>query len=379
MNKDQFYKQLEQPQLLSRDDIDSLQELVEQYPYFASARVLLAKALHSANDHRFDEALQQAAVFAGDRKVLYNLVMKENLKQKIRDVNEAVSKETEEVEEEVEKQTEPENSEVSDQEEIEAQGETVVEEPSEKEEGTEVEVKEFESSTELEEEKDEDVEKVEKPDSEIEEDEEEGESEQTYDEYEQEILYEAINSTISREVSEDEEEEDKDEAQTASKPEGSVSEVAPDKETDEVKESASPTSYSEWLKKRAREIHYHEDSVEEKASQQSKSTVDQAVNAEQKVAEEEGSNSPSQDELIERFIEKEPKITPKKADMFSSENLAKMSVVEDESFVTETMAKIFAKQGNLRKAKRAYKLLSLKYPEKSIYFANQIKKLQGKK
>jgi len=43
------------------------------------------------------------------------------------------------------------------------------------------------------------------------------------------------------------------------------------------------------------------------------------------------------------------------------------------------MAKIYANQGAANKAIKAYKLLSLKYPEKSIYFANQIKKLQERR
>ena len=80
-------------------------------------------------------------------------------------------------------------------------------------------------------------------------------------------------------------------------------------------------------------------------------------------------------DLIDRFIESSPKITPKKVVDYSTENLAKESLVEDESLITETMAKIYAQQGKMEKARRAYRLLSLKYPEKSVYFAAQLKKL----
>jgi hypothetical protein len=41
------------------------------------------------------------------------------------------------------------------------------------------------------------------------------------------------------------------------------------------------------------------------------------------------------------------------------------------------MAQLYAKQGKMEKAKRAYELLSLKYPEKSIYFAAQFQKLKA--
>ena len=44
--------------------------------------------------------------------------------------------------------------------------------------------------------------------------------------------------------------------------------------------------------------------------------------------------------------------------------------------MTETLAKLYSKQGNIQKAVEAYKILSLKYPKKSIYFANQINKIK---
>ena len=44
--------------------------------------------------------------------------------------------------------------------------------------------------------------------------------------------------------------------------------------------------------------------------------------------------------------------------------------------MTETLANLYSKQGNFQKAVEAYKILSLKYPKKSIYFANQINKIK---
>lgn len=69
----------------------------------------------------------------------------------------------------------------------------------------------------------------------------------------------------------------------------------------------------------------------------------------------------------------------KKKEFFSASTMAKKSVEEDESFVTETLAKIYALQGNTEKAIKAYQTLSLKYPEKSSYFAARIKKLEETK
>ncbi|MGB0403115.1 MAG: hypothetical protein ACPGEG_03395 [Salibacteraceae bacterium] len=95
--------------------------------------------------------------------------------------------------------------------------------------------------------------------------------------------------------------------------------------------------------------------------------------------------------LISNFIKKSPSrieidvdkhtyvnIERPKQEFFSPENMAKMSLMEDEDLVTETLAKIYADQGNFAKAKKAYKKLSLKFPEKSNYFARLIKELGNK-
>jgi len=51
-------------------------------------------------------------------------------------------------------------------------------------------------------------------------------------------------------------------------------------------------------------------------------------------------------------------------------------LLEHEHLVTETLAKIYALQGNVNKAIRAYEILSLRFPQKSAYFATLIKKLK---
>jgi cytochrome c-type biogenesis protein CcmH/NrfG len=45
--------------------------------------------------------------------------------------------------------------------------------------------------------------------------------------------------------------------------------------------------------------------------------------------------------------------------------------------VTETLARIYVKQGNLPKAIDAYRRLALKFPEKSAFFAALSKELEG--
>ena len=84
--------------------------------------------------------------------------------------------------------------------------------------------------------------------------------------------------------------------------------------------------------------------------------------------------------LIDAFIEKSPKIKPSKT-LKPNENLAEKPVLESESLMTETLARIYLEQKNYEKAYQSYKILSLKYPEKSSLFADQInaiKELQEK-
>ena len=46
------------------------------------------------------------------------------------------------------------------------------------------------------------------------------------------------------------------------------------------------------------------------------------------------------------------------------------------SLMTETLAKVYLEQKKYENAIQAYKILSLKYPEKSGFFADQIKRIQ---
>ncbi len=86
------------------------------------------------------------------------------------------------------------------------------------------------------------------------------------------------------------------------------------------------------------------------------------------------------DEIINKIIDADPgkiKLNTKK--FFSPLLNAKESLKENEHLVTETLAKIYAMQGNISKSIRAFEILSLKYPQKSTYFAAQIEKLKSNK
>ncbi|WP_406682822.1 hypothetical protein N1F78_08970 [Seonamhaeicola sp. MEBiC1930] len=80
-------------------------------------------------------------------------------------------------------------------------------------------------------------------------------------------------------------------------------------------------------------------------------------------------------ELIDKFISKNPKINPAEGSNKKG-NLAKAQMIKPEALMTETLARIYVEQKNYKKAIQSYKILSLKYPEKSSFFANQIKAVE---
>ena len=335
-------------QLLSGDfsgnAIEELEALIEKYPYFQSAYVLLSKASAENGHHAFEDHLFDAAIQVRDREQLFHTIMRPQVQKAIAKANEEIERipddqatetldkgeidqqiiENPELEGQDSELSEPigelEETELSmeetlveetqEQAEIEAEQERIAsEDPSE--EPMSIEEKVADAEVEVPEEK-------EVLDPQLEED----------------LLVHAITASIEQEVMEDVEEP--------------IAE-AEKQDTEEV-----ITSFSAWIYQRAKDIQY----VEEPSEQLPEPTSDD-----------------SQSSLIDRFIKTEPRITPARLDEYAQPEQAAKALLEDEEFVTETLAKVYASQGNIKKARKAYKLLALKFPEKSVYFANQIKKL----
>jgi hypothetical protein len=82
-------------------------------------------------------------------------------------------------------------------------------------------------------------------------------------------------------------------------------------------------------------------------------------------------------DLIDKFINANPRIEPvrDKSD-HPAEDISKPFTEEKGGFITETLAKIYIRQSYYSKAIEIYEKLSLKFPEKSGYFATQIEKVK---
>lgn len=80
------------------------------------------------------------------------------------------------------------------------------------------------------------------------------------------------------------------------------------------------------------------------------------------------------EDIINKFIKNNPKIEPLEKGKTIAVPVTKNK--QDAALMTETLAKVYLEQKKYENAIQAYRILSLKYPEKSGFFADQIKRIQ---
>ncbi|WP_258099675.1 tetratricopeptide repeat protein [Marinoscillum pacificum] len=261
-----------------------------------------------------------------------------------------------------------------------------VEEPKE-EKSTEVEPEEVKAETKTE---DATVEKVEKPKSKAKPTKEKDKSdeESTIDESPEEIKSKV--SKISEEISEEIEAEEKekpkrasqsrsarrtvklkkdDDAETSKKAESSKKAAAkekPAKESSKAKSKKKDSSTNKGTTKKATTA--KKSSNKDDSKDDSKSDKGEAGEKSRKV---------DQDSIISNFIKTNPSISP--ADATTSKapsgDLSTGSSELHPEIASEYLAEIYLEQGSYDRAIQIYEALIVRFPEKSVYFADIIKKV----
>lgn len=156
-----------------------------------------------------------------------------------------------------------------------------------------------------------------------------------------------------------------------------ITELTENKKEEDVPQISSG-SFSDWLQALKKADRVEEKSVTKDKNEDEK--VEKKLKTEVKpIAEKDKiEKKAKQQSIIDKIIEVNPstiRLDPNQR-FFAADTKAKESLIENEELVTETLAKIYALQGNISKAVRAYEILSLKFPQKSAYFATLIQNLK---
>jgi hypothetical protein len=347
MQQQQFIDIIKKPQQLEFSHLAELQVLVKEYPFFETAHLLYTKGLHKYQAINYSKQLRKTAIVVNSRSVLYELLHRietspVNESEKVElPVVDLIKKQVEPIEVENKEETDSVSIINNDIKVIYVSTVSNVTIESEKrpllidtsndeiniiksiENETEVPVAEF------------DIDKLNKN-------------------IEQEISKGIIQSYIETEVLK-----------------------TPELNKESRQGVMEPSSFTDWLKTIQKESHTYQTNVTSSAAK----IVDNKENESERVEIDKKPSFFAQNkQIIDKIIESDPgRIKLGTNKFFTPAIDAKQSLLENEHLVTETLAKIYALQGNISKAIRAYEILSLKFPQKSVYFATLIQKLKTNK
>jgi hypothetical protein len=271
MNEEDYIFLLKNPSKVDDFKTKQLDEVINEFPYFQSARALQLKGLNASNSYKYNQALKKTASYTIDRKVLFDFITSPNFFNK---------------------------SEVKILEEIEVIEPEIIEALHQKITDTHAHKSSIINEVDIE------ITEIETP-------------KESVDESPSEIL--EIGKPIQF-------------------------------------NSSEPHSFNEWMQLI------------------STKTIEREIKSEE--ITEKPSNLEEKFQIIDRFIESNPKIKP------VSKNTVTQPIninfdIENESLMTETLAKVYLEQQKYESAIKAYHILSLKYPEKSSFFADRIKAIKN--
>jgi hypothetical protein len=346
---------IKNPDLMDKESVPQLQKLVKDFPYFQTAYILLSLAAKKWDATVYQQSLKKTAIVISNRAHLFNL---------INNINEVTSV----IEPMVEKKEE-----IIEENKTELQSNTTLAELADIKSSIEDIKHELDliKATELTSEQAE----VAKPELTIITDEKvdlQATPEKVEDKakiVEVESSETLVNETIEKEL------------------EKSLVNAFIEKEVIKTPElhhlelnKTQAKNFSEWLQLLKKNNGQSAEEIKEQIAFE-KEKQSQVLKTNKQIIDEQNQSQlkkQKQKALIDKIIETNPGAIRNKEDkkFFAPIIQAKESLIENEHLVTETLAKIYSMQGNINKAVRAYEILSLKFPQKSVYFATLIKNLK---
>jgi tetratricopeptide (TPR) repeat protein len=317
MNVTEYTQLINKPDAIHEKQTEALEKIVQEFPYFQSARALYLKGLYNQNSFKYNYALKIAAAHSTDRSILFDFISSDTFTtiqkglfdQKLAEVSDIDVNESEVV---------------SDDPKLEIRENTV-------EQSILTSIKEATLPVvELE------VPKI------------------TIDDF-VEIPEEIESVTTSN--------EENTSAKTSNEEVSNINELV-----EEKLEIGKPLpfslnerhSFQEWLQlSKLKPIEREEQ-------------ADQTNISEPEPTSEVNFEKQKKNVLIDKFIENNPKIPPIKKDTEVPAIFYEPSHTDNSSLMTETLARVYLEQKKYQKAIQAYEILILKYPEKSSFFADRI-------
>lgn len=322
MSESELLKYIDNPGLIAKCDIKQLKHLVYNLPYFQTAHILYLKALLNQDKEQFENQLPKSSSYISDRDLLFKFL---NTDFELEE--EAIDKDSQEREKEI-----PENKKLLRNKNVkrrinnsfEGMGENISETIS-----NQIEISSDKERDKL--------------------------------EYSSEIYFieeerDGKNNIITIDAVPEDIKKQKDILQMD------------EEELNKQRETSTPKSGSKQDEERFELI--EADDIEDPKKEKSQKYFD--------ISEyDEKDQEPIQDDLISKFIKENPRIQTKEVKE-EIEDISQDSVKDNSNLLSETLIKVYIKQGLFEKAIESYKKLSLKYPEKNTYFASQIKILEDK-
>ncbi len=346
MQKEDILKYIDNPEELNEYSLSELRAMIKKYPYFQMAYALFIVNLKNIKDPRFEEFLKKYSVFTKNRNQLFRYI---NYIERLTN---------------------------------EKSGEPVKTDSQKPEEGINESktVNEKHSKTELK------PETEEKKQDKGEEYREGGVRKRTEErkkkQYTRKYLGDRISKTLSNQIDEaDKKDELDEEVNTEFFILDKTSKVKKEPDKGEAQGSQDSSDSDHTVNREIGEAFELEEKTGEKADKKNKgkhthefgkSLSGQYFYGNYLAYKQEN----EKEDLVDQFIKNDPEPAIKAPEESGQKDISRESVEEHDDYLSEKLADLFIKQGYYNKAIQAFEKLSLKYPEKSDYFAERIEKVK---